>query len=218
MDLFAKAIMDRINGDNADFFFIDKNDKRFVHNLDRYYKTPFPATRLEKKLIKLCYGDILDVGSATGNYFPELMKQGTVTGVEYSTHLVKIAKKQGITNIAKADIFSYKASKKFDTITLLENNLCLGGSEEKTKELIKKLLILLKEDGKILSMISKRAKDNNFFIAELTAEYKGKKGTLFKYFNINPNYLNQMCKNMNCNIKILGQDERNYLLELKKER
>ncbi|GAH80653.1 unnamed protein product, partial [marine sediment metagenome] len=47
---------------------------------------------------------------------------------DISECVIKIANEQGIENCFMADIFKYHPSKKYDTITLFENNIGLAGT------------------------------------------------------------------------------------------
>jgi SAM-dependent methyltransferase len=212
MVLFANAINDRINGSNEKFFFIDENEKLFEHNIERYYKKPFPKTKLEKKLFSLCGGKILDVGSATGNYFSEI-KNDDLTGIESCRAIFNIAKSRNINNIICKDIFKYKTKIRFDTILLLENNLGMGGNIKKTNLLLKKLLRLLNKDGKILFMLSKRSKQD-FYVIKLNAFYNGKKGKNFFWVNMSLKYLKKMCEENNSKLNLIDQDNSSYLVEI----
>jgi len=214
MDLLAEAINDRLNGSCEKFYFVGEDGEKREHNIQRYYIKPFPATKLEKKLFSLSKGKILDVGSATGNYFSELTKHGNVIGLETCNALVKIAQNRDVNNIKCVDIFDYNTKDKFDTITLLENNIGLGGNVDKTKILIQKLISLLNTNGKILIMLSRRAK-KDFVIAKIAGFYKGKTGKQVNWLNITPDYLKQICAENECKLKIIAKDDSNYLIEIK---
>jgi 2-polyprenyl-3-methyl-5-hydroxy-6-metoxy-1,4-benzoquinol methylase len=214
MDLMAEAIQDKMCGVKEKFFFIGKDGIQFEHKIDRYFKTPFPATKLEKQLFQLCQGSVLDIGSATGNYF-SMIKTNNLTGIESNNKLVQIAKDNHIQNIRCEDIFKYKNDKKFDTIILLENNIGLGGNITKTKSLIQKISNLLKSNGKVLAIISARAKQD-FYISELTGHYKKKIGNKINWLNISPNYLSQLCQKFHLKSKIINNDAENYLIEITK--
>jgi len=212
MDLLAEAILEQKFGSKEKFFFINQKEE-FEHDTDRYYVKPFLATELENNLFNLCNGNILDIGSATGNYFPKLMERGNVIGIEQSRRLIKLAKKDNLDNIKMTNIFSYKTTKKFDTITLLENNLGLGGNLAKTTKLIKILLKLVKKDGRILAIISKRAK-KNYYIVKICGRWKQKIGKPINWLNIHPNILKKICKQNKATLNILAEDKKNFLIKI----
>ncbi|MDR2190147.1 MAG: hypothetical protein LBP53_02965 [Candidatus Peribacteria bacterium] len=45
------------------------------HHLERYFRSVAQLSRIEKRIINECYGDILDIGCGTANYFPLLNTQ-----------------------------------------------------------------------------------------------------------------------------------------------
>lgn len=161
MDIFGKALWDHYKGDKNEFYFIDLKGKKSPHDLKRYFRSYKELSRLEKKLISLSYGNIFDVGCATGYYIPSLMKRGKVIGIDISERIIRIAKESGLKNCKVANIFHFKTKNKFDTITLLENNLGMGETLAGARRLLKILSSLLKKNGQILAM-SKRIENRDF--------------------------------------------------------
>lgn len=126
MDIFGEALKAYSQGDRARFYFQDESGKIFGHDLSRYFRKMNRLSKLEKKLISLSYGDILDVGCGTANYIPLLAERGNVLGIDISPNVIEVARQHGCKYCRVADIFSFPTHKKYDTITLLENNLGLG--------------------------------------------------------------------------------------------
>ena len=216
MDIFGKALYEYYSGDRDKFYFTDLKGKKYPHDLKRYFRSYKQLSRLEKKLISLSYGDILDVGCATGYYIPNLMKQGKVLGIDISKKAIKVAKIKGIKNCKVADIFKFKTKNKFDTITLLENNLGMGESKAGAERLLKILSSLLKKNGQIIA-ISKKIENGDFFKAEIYPWWKNKKGPKFKWISFNMNFLSRICDKAGLNLKILGKDKYNYLIRITKK-
>jgi hypothetical protein len=69
MDLFGEALYDRFNGTHEPFL-MDFYGNVAEHHLERYFRTVDQLSKIEKRIINECYGDILDVGCGTANYFP----------------------------------------------------------------------------------------------------------------------------------------------------
>jgi len=67
------------------------------------------------------------------------MKRGKVIGIDISPTVIRVAKARGLKNCKVANIFTWKPRQKFDTIALIENNLGIAETPEKTKKLLKKL-------------------------------------------------------------------------------
>lgn len=202
-DLFGQALYDHYKGEKKPFYLKVRGEKR-EHNIDRYFRPIKKLFGAEKRLISMCYGNILDVGCATGNYIPAMNKMGKVIGIDVSPSVIKIAKENGIKNCSVANIFSFKSARKFDCITLLENNIGMGGDVDGTKKLLRKLSSLLKDDGQILIIMSKRSGEKDFLINEVTPVYKGVKGKSFKWINFNPKFLNKLCNELSLNLKVLN--------------
>lgn len=125
MDLFGNALTDYKNNETAEFYLIDSSGNKQVHNLSRYFRPSNRLSKLEYKLASLNTGKVLDVGSATANYFPAFKSQN-ITGIEISDALVKLAKSDG-KNCICTNIFDFETKDRYDTITFLENNLGMAG-------------------------------------------------------------------------------------------
>lgn len=166
MDVFGEALKGYYLGDKSKFYLKEPSGKLSEHNLKRYFRKTNQFSKLERKLISLSYGDILDVGCGTGNYISLLAKRGKVLGFDISKNVIDVAKMSGCKNCIVADIFTFSEKKKFDTITFLENNLGIGGTINNTKKLLKKLSVLLKDNGQILA-ISRNLCNKDYFSIEL---------------------------------------------------
>lgn len=212
MDLIGLAVKDIINGDQSDFVFIDKFGNVSPHDLKRYLRKPNQLTSLEKQLAKSVKGNILDIGCATGYYLPLFMKKGEVTAIDISDNLIDIARKNGLKNCFAGDIFKFKFNKKFDTITLLENNIGLGGNIVNTKKLLNKLKGLLNKDGQIL-MIIRNINDRNYFKIKLRPRWKGIEGGEFEWISFNINYLEDFLLKLGFSFEMLGKDEKSFLIK-----
>jgi SAM-dependent methyltransferase len=212
MDLIGLAVKDIIRGEKSDFTFIDTFGHVSTHDLERYLRKPSQLIGLEKQLIKKSKGSILDIGCATGYYLPLLMKKGKVVGIDISDNLVDVARKNGLRNCFVGDIFKYKFNEKFDSITLLENNIGLGGSIVNTKKLLNKLKILLNKNGQIL-MIIRNIDGRNYFKIKLRPCWRGIEGDRFEWISFNVNYLKDLLLKLGFNVEFLGEDEKSFLIK-----
>jgi len=145
-----------------------------------------------------------------------MSKKGNVIGIDISKRLIQIAKESGIKNCYADNIFSFKSDNKFDTITMLENNLGMGGDVEGTKKLLKKLSNLLNNYGQILIILSKRSGEKDFLINELTPAYKGIKGKSFKWINFNLKFLIKLCHGASLNLKLISGNKYYSLVKITK--
>jgi len=216
MDLFGQALDDRFNGKSYPFFIAICGEKE-EHNLDRYFRSIDKLSKVEKALISMCFGEILDIGCGTGNYIPALEKKGEVVGIDISPKVIDVAKKMGINNCFVADIFSYNESQKYDTITMFENNLGMGGTINKTRKLLRKMANLLKENGQILIILSGRSKEKDYLETELTPIYRGVKGERFQWINFNIKYLRKLCTEIKLNLKVISANRYYSFIKITKE-
>lgn len=207
MDFFGKALYQYWKGNKSSkLYFIQNNQEKFEIDLERYFREFNKLSALEKEAIKLAYGDILDVGCATGYYIPALKKRGNVDAIDISEYAIRIAEESGIENSHIANIFKYKPKKKFNTIILLENNIGLAGTLSKTKKMLKILAGLLKRNGQILCIIAKCKTVDSWGVL-FTPLWNGKKGKSFKWLHFSIKFLSKICAKFNLNLEILGEDD-----------
>jgi len=207
-DLFGRVLYDYWEkGDkSATLFFIENKKKKFPVEISRYFRSYEDLSNLEKKAINLSRGSILDVGCATGYHVPALIERGEVDAIDISELAIKIAKENGIDNCFVGDIFKYTPGKKYDTITLFENNIGLAGTVSKTKRLIKTLRKLLKEDGQIICEIV-RTRTVDTWAVLLTPLWNGKMGKSFKWLHFSVNFLSKMCIKYGLEMEVLDENE-----------
>jgi 2-polyprenyl-3-methyl-5-hydroxy-6-metoxy-1,4-benzoquinol methylase len=216
MDVFGQALKAYCSGDKSKFYLKEPSGKLWEHSLERYFRKENQLSKFERKLISLSYGDILDVGCGTGNYMSSLNKHGKALGIDISKNVINVARLNGCKNCIVTDIFTFSTENKFDTITFLENNLGLGGSLDKTRELFKKLSILLKNNGQILA-ISKNLDNKDCFPIELTPVWKNIIGPKFTWIHFNTIFLSALCKKEGFYLEILQRNRHSYLVRIVKK-
>ena len=174
---------------------------------------------MERKLIDLSHGSILDIGSNTGYYFPYLMEKGDTIGIEISPKINEIAKKNGIFNCIVGDIFSYKSKNTFDTITLIGNDIALSGTLSRLKKMLKKFKELLSENGQVLIII-RHVHTLEYWQVIYTPRYNDHYGIPSKYLFLNVNFFKKFALKQGFHTKIIGKDETTglvyYLVKLVK--
>lgn len=214
MDVFGQAVYDYYKKGKFDLVFVNKGEGN-VPDLSRYFRNYDELTKLEKELINLAKDNILDVGCATGHYIPFLMKKGKVFGIDVSKNLIKITKeKYKLSNCKVADIFSFNSKNKFDSITLLENNMGMGGNVKMTKKLLKKLKSLLNNKGKILAIL-RNIKVIDYYEADIIPIYNGKRAKKFNWIHLNKKFLAKLCSEINLKLRLIDKDKKNILIEIK---
>lgn len=175
-------------------------------DLGIYFRKWDELLPLERKLIDLSYGKILDIGSCTGYYFPYLMEKGSTTGIEISTIINNIARKNGIKNNIIGDVFKYKFDQKFDTITLIGNDIALSGTLFRLKKLLKKLARILNPEGQVLLSI-RQIRTLKYWHVVFTPYYDNQFGIPVKYLFLNVDYFKKIANKMGFRAITLGKDE-----------
>ena len=78
MDFYAKAVLDYAKNKVTDFKFDFEDGNLFPHDLSRYFRSFDALQPIEKTLISICKGKILDIGSSTGYYLPFMERGGSL--------------------------------------------------------------------------------------------------------------------------------------------
>jgi len=204
-EIFGEAMSGYLKDKSSKLYLIKKDKTKFSIDLSYYFREYQNFSYLEKKAISLAKGDILDIGCATGYYIPALKMYGNVDAIDISEQTIKIAKINGIEDCHIADIFKYSPAKKYDTITLLENNIGLGGTLSKTKKVFKILTKLLKRNGQIIAIMRHTDYRNKFYSSKYKPLWKGKPIKKFRWFYFNINYLPRFCYKYNFKLQILDE-------------
>lgn len=192
--LYQNCLQKKYNGIKWEFYL-----GIYFRNLDNL----FP---LEKKLIDLSYGNILDIGSCTGYYISYLMDKGTTTGIEIPPKINNIARKDGINNCVTGDIFTYKFNNKFDTITLIGNDITLSGTFYRLKKMLKRFTELPNENGQVLIII-RHIRTLKYWHVVFTPQYDGHFGIPFKCIFFNAHFFRNFASKYGFRASIFGKDE-----------
>ena len=213
MDLFGTALLDYISKKmKSKFNFYQHclqkkyNGITFELNLGHYFRNLNKLTPLEKKLINLSHGNILDIGSNTGYYIPYLMDKGPTTGIEISSKINDIARENGLYNCVTGDIFTYEFNNKFDTITLMENDIALSGTVYRLKKMLKTFINLLNKNGQVL-LIIRHIQTLKYWHVVYTPHYNGQFGIPFKLLFLNINYFRKLVQKYNFQFTLFGKEE-----------
>lgn len=206
-ELFGKAILEYTKNPSTKLILIKKDKTSFPLDLSYYFRKDLDFSNLEKKALSLAKGEILDVGCATGYYIPVLRMNGKVDAIDISDHTIQVAKAKGIEECHVADVFTYKPLKKYDTITLFENNIGLGGTISKTQKLFKILTKFLKRNGKIIAIIRHTDYRKKYYSSKYFPLWKGKYGKKFRWLYFNINYLPKFCCKYHLKLEILGEED-----------
>jgi SAM-dependent methyltransferase len=205
-NIIGDAILEYSKDKSSELELIKKDKTKFSIDLGYYFRELKDLSILEKRAISLARGEILDVGCATGYYIPALKRNGNVDAIDISEKAIRIAKAKGIEECHVADIFKYHPAKKYDTITLFENNIGLAGNYFKTKKFFKILTKFLKDDGQIICIIRHTDYKKRFYSSKYTPVWKGETFSKFRWFYFNINYLSKFCHKFNLYLRIIDED------------
>lgn len=129
--------------------FIDTGSEAGLYFLN--YKQWSP---LERRVIKLAKGRILDIGCGAGRHSLYLQQKGfDVIGIDISPGAVKVCKLRGVKKAIVrpiSDVDKFKLNS-FDTILMLGNNFGLFGSAKRAKLLLKKLYRITSPEAQIIA-------------------------------------------------------------------
>jgi len=214
-DVFGEALLAYFQGDRSPFYLRDLSGRLFETDLSRYFRTTTRLSRLERKLISLAHGDILDVGCGTGNYLPLLALHGRVLGIDISPNAIDVGRRSGCKTCKVADIFTFQTAKRFDTITLLGNGLGIAGTVSGTKRLTGRLSSLLKDDGQILAL-ARRVTQGEFVATRLRPVWKQRVGREFGWIHMGRDLLCDLCARSGLCLSVVQGNQHYYLFRLTK--
>ena len=149
-DLFGKALLDYHSGfyteDLMTSTSISEDDVLPLPYLFRNY-SEMPT--LEQKALKLCKGNILDVGCGAGNHSLYLQdKNFKIKAIDSSEGAINVSKKRGVLNAELKPLLDEVET--FDTILLLMNGTGIFQTLGTTAKYLKHLKSLLNPNGQIL--------------------------------------------------------------------
>lgn len=151
-DLMGRAIWDYYYQENPEDLqtetSISELDDLPVSYLFRDYQE---MNALEKKVLDLSFGKVLDVGSGAGSHSLYLQNERKlkVTALDISPKSIEICKARGVKNAICEDLLQF-SEKDFDTILLLMNGTGIFQSLEHIDQYLQKLKSLVAENGQIL--------------------------------------------------------------------
>ncbi|MFX1571359.1 MAG: class I SAM-dependent methyltransferase [Promethearchaeota archaeon] len=206
-ELFGEAMLEYLKDKSSKLYLLKKDKTKLLVDLSYYFRDFQDLSHLEKKAISLVKGEILDIGCATGYYIPVLKRYGNVDAIDISEYAIGIARRNRIKECHVADIYKYNPAKKYDTITLFENNLGLGGTLSKTKRLFKILAKLLKRNGQIIAIMRHTDYREKFYSSKYIPLLNGKPAKKFRWFYFNINFLPIFCYKSNLKLEILDHDD-----------
>jgi len=150
-DVFGMALLDYQKGsyteDITTFSSLHEEDTIPLPYLFRKY-SDMPL--LEQKALKLCKGNILDIGCGAGSHSLYLQQKGyEVTALDSSVGASKVCELRAIKNVEHSNIFDFH-KEKFDTLLMLMNGIGIVGKLKNLGPFFAHLKTLLNPGGEIL--------------------------------------------------------------------
>jgi SAM-dependent methyltransferase len=121
---------------------------------DHYLNEPADWQPHDHRALRLCRGQVLDIGTGAGRTAVELQRRGTaVTGLDTSPGAIDIARRRGLrdTVVATVDAYAAGAATRYDTFVLLGNNLGLLESRQRAPVFLSALARLANPGARIIA-------------------------------------------------------------------
>ncbi len=150
-DIFGKALLDYQSGnykeDITTFSSLGDKDVIPLPYLFRNFKD-MPV--LERKALKLCRGNVLDIGCGAGSHSLYLQKRGfNVTALDHSPGAIGVCRSRGVQKTLKSDLYDF-SGEKFHTLLMLMNGIGIVGKLHNLDRFFTHIKSLLKPKGQIL--------------------------------------------------------------------
>ncbi|SEL18499.1 Methyltransferase domain-containing protein [Maribacter orientalis] len=222
-DILGTALLDYQQGNYSEdiitYSSLDEEDQIPLPYMFRSFKD---MPKLEQKALKICQGEILDVGCGAGSHSLYLQNKGlSVTSLDSSPGAIEVSKQRGLKNTINENFLNFEG-KTFDTILILMNGVGLAGTLHCLEKFFEKLKSLLKTDGQILLDSSdiiymfENDEDGGYWIPEdvnyygevsFSMEYKNKKSETFPWLYVDYNTLQRAANysNLTCELVMEGE-------------
>lgn len=222
-DILGSALLDYQNNNYTEdiltFSSLNEEDVLPLPYMFRGYKE---MPELEKKALKICKGEILEIGCGAGSHGLYLQeKDFSITCLDNSKGAIEVCKQRGIKNTIHKSIFDYE-DETYDTLLLLMNGIGLAGTLKELEKLFSKLKSLLKEGGQIILDSSdiiymfEDDEDGGYWIPDtvvyygevsFTMQYKNQKSKPFPWLYVNYNTLQRAANysNLHCELVMEGE-------------
>lgn len=223
VDVFGNALMDYHRGKMTHPLLLHTSyEETEEMPVEVFFRDPGEFTDLELIALALCDGNVLDVGAGAGSHALCLQTRDIeVCALEISEKACTVMQSRGIHHIIQTDFFEYKG-KKFDTLLFLMNGIGIAGDLAGLKNLLMMCRNMLNEGGQLLFDSS----DIDYLYADRTVakppgyygeimyqyEYKGLKGSPFKWLYIDQATLIQLGHDSGWVVQVLHEDDQDQYL------
>jgi SAM-dependent methyltransferase len=194
------AFKDYYNGEKDAVILLYNNFGEPTEELvETYFRDP-TKIELEKAILDLCRGRILDIGAGAGCHSLVLQEKGyDVHSIDISPGAVELMKQRGLKHVYCRDIWKFR-SKSFDTLLLMFNGIGIAGDLKGLAKFLKQLKKLVKPDGQILAGVFNTSfsqdgdPDRDYSIITFSLEYQGVRSQPSKWLFLDSNLLCQFAQ------------------------
>jgi SAM-dependent methyltransferase len=183
--------------------------------LDIYFRDENNLNGLELYALSLCKGSVLDIGAGVGSLSIILQNKGIkVEALENSEICCEIMRSRGVEKVTFQDFYSISFEHKYDTLLLMMNGLGICQTLDNLPVFFTSLNRLLKSDGQVLFDSSDVhylyddgiPEDTYFGEIDYQYEYRGQKGSWFKWLYVDIETLKQEAKKHGFQLQVLSED------------
>lgn len=213
-----------------DYHFNGKKEKIRIYSPDFdvdeidvswYFRTHDMMPEIEKTALKLCKGEILDMGAGAGCHSIVLQERGLeVYAADISEGACEVMKSRGVKKVWNKAVYDLP-DKQFDTILMMMNGIGITGSMEGLEHFLDFLPRILKPGGQLVfdssNLIYLFRDDDNFTRIDLAGryygeidfqmEYNGIKGDVFQWLYIDFDNLSNLCEKRNYHLEFIKKGE-----------
>lgn len=223
MEPYGLALLDYFNGEHSAIQIFRRDDGRdFEVPISLFFRDSAGFSRIEQAAIELCAGRVLDIGAGTGRHSLVLQEKGLqVVALDVSPQAIEIMKKRGVRGVYHGDIFEFNQGK-YDTLLLLLHGIGMVADLDGLRRFLHHAHTLLAPGGiLVFDSLDVRCTDDpihlsyhegnrrrNKYIGEIRfqIEYKGKRGPLFSWLQVDPVTLSEISTSTGWDSKIICQE------------
>lgn len=184
-----------------------------------FFRSFIQMNYLERAALKLCKGEVLDIGAAAGCHSLILQKRGlSVTALEISEAACEVMKQRGVKTVINEDLLAHQG--KYDTILLLMNGFGLAQRKALLPAFVNHLKDMLRPGGQIIGdstdityhFEKSEQKDKAYYgEVDFKLSYK-KQEEHFPWLYADENLLKEAAFDAQLNFEVIERNNRNAFL------
>ncbi len=232
MELYGEALRDLFNGDLSTRITVHRDDGLTdPMPMAAFFCKPADFSILEQTALKLCRGDVLDIGAGAGRHSLALQERGlSVWAIDVSPQAVAIMRERGVQQVRCIDVFELDG-RRFDTLLMLMHGIGLVRDLPGLDRFLRHVHKLIKPGGQIvLDSLDVRCTEDPRHLAyqetnrrtghyfgeiRMQFEYQGRTGPVFSWLHVDPQTLTTHAQEAGWRCQVICQEENgDYLTQL----